>query len=115
MLDLVEQVGQRVMPTAPWEPTDPRFRKVNADSLREAIDVARHHGIALAKLSRVQAGDAVVMSSCELDWWIEWGVHPTDVASIPNPQQCGVLDEYLVAKASHPTIRDYRLAQEWPT
>jgi hypothetical protein len=111
MVDLIDQVGQRVLRTAPWDPADPRFRKVDADGLRDALDLGRQQQIALAKLERVQAGETAVMSDRELDWWIEWELHPTDVASIPNPQRCGLLDIYIVAKSSHPTIRNYRLAR----
>lgn len=63
---------------------------------------------ALNQLDNLLEGKEQVMSEERLDWLIEQGLLPDDVVSIPNPNQCGILDKYLVGKTSCPTIASYR-------
>lgn len=114
MVDLRDKAGQRVMPDAPWDPADRRFRKVHTDYFRDAFHLAARQVVALEKMASVVAGKTAVMSDQELDWLIAWDMHPTDVASMPNPQRLGLLDAYLVGKSSHPSLRAYRAAQGMP-
>jgi len=106
MIDLLDRVGQRVLPTAP-SPQDLRFRKVEGDTLGEALDRAQMEANAIKKLRSIHNGDSVIMSDTELDWLIDQDVYPTYVVSIPNPNRCGLLDAFLVASKSHPTMKAY--------
>lgn len=109
IVDLQDKVGQRVLPSAET-PTELnlRFRKVNGETLREALDHAQWEVIALKKLQSIQSGNSVLMSDKELDWLIDQGVYPTSVVSIANPQRCGILDAFLVANKDHAAIKAYR-------
>lgn len=63
-----------------------------------------NENIVIAKHAQVLAGQAVVMSNAELDWLIDRDMHPGDVVSIPNPNQVGTLDAFLVGKLTTPEI-----------
>jgi hypothetical protein len=114
MVDLVEKAGQRVIPDATWNPADRRFRKVEASFLSDALHLAARQVVAIEKTARVVAGETAIMGDQELDWLIDWDMHPGDVVSVPNPQRLGVLDAYLVGKCDHPTMRTYRAARGLP-
>lgn len=58
-----------------------------------------------AKHAEILAGRTVVMSGAELDWLIDKDMHPKDVVSIPNPEQVGTLDSYLVGKSTCAPMR----------
>jgi hypothetical protein len=58
-----------------------------------------------AKHAEILAGRTAVMSGAELDWLIDNDMHPKDVVSIPNPEQVGTLDVYLVGKSSCPPMQ----------
>jgi len=114
MVDLADKVGQRVLPDAFWNPADRRFRKVEADFLTDALHLAASQVVALDKMRNVVAGETAIMSNQELDWLIDWDMHPGDVASMPNPARLGLRDTCLVARAGHPTMRAYRAAKGYP-
>lgn len=106
IVDLQARVGQRVQPSTPM-PQDPRLRKVEGATLRDAIDRAQMESAAITKLQVIQTGDAAIMSDVELDWLIDQDVYPTNAVSIPNPTRCGLLDAYLVASKNHPAVKAY--------
>lgn len=104
IVDTRDKVAQQVIPTADNDPSDPRFRKVHADTLREAFEQATFESVALKKMARILAGSEEVMSTKEYDFLIDVGAMPTNVASIPNPQRMGLLDAWLVALSTSPSI-----------
>lgn len=114
LIDVQEKCGQRVLPTGDSNPVDRRFRKVTASTFGEAMIGAQAEVRNLAKLDQVLAGVAVIMSGQDLDWLIDTGLLPTDVASAPNPSQVGVLDAYLVGKISNPSIHALRAKHGLP-
>jgi hypothetical protein len=61
------------------------------------------------KRDQVLAGQTVIMSDRELNDWIDDGM-PGDVASMPNPNQVGTLDQWLVGLKSNPDIKAARVA-----
>ncbi|MEX3983708.1 hypothetical protein AB4Y45_32520 [Paraburkholderia sp. EG287A] len=71
-----------------------------------------NENIVIAKHAQVLTGEAVVMSNAELDWLIDRDMHPGDVVSIPNPNQVGLLDAYLVGKTTCPQLRAERAKVE---
>lgn len=62
------------------------------------------------KVKSIMLGELVVMSDNELDWLEnnDDGEYPVFYASLPNPEQVGVLDKWIVAKKNHPYIQKAR-------
>lgn len=71
--------------------------------------------ITLEKLAQVKAGNTAVMSDEELDWLICQEKHPNDMVSLPNPNQLGLQDAYLVALKSHPVVQAARAEEDLVT
>jgi hypothetical protein len=57
------------------------------------------------KLQRIMSGEAVVVS----DEWLDQADLPSNVATIPNPNQVGILDAHLVGRVDHPVIHKWRV------
>lgn len=68
------------------------------------VDIMNSNTV-LKKLADIKADLSAIMSDAELDWLIDNDLHPSDVVSIRNPHQVGLLDAYLVAKKSHPVMQ----------
>jgi hypothetical protein len=60
------------------------------------------------KRRMVLLGNTAVMSDQELDAWIDDGM-PCDVVSMPNPDQVGTLDPWVVGLKGHPVMRKARM------
>lgn len=108
IVDTRDKVAQQVIPTADGDPLDPRFRKVHAETLHQAIEQATFESVALKKMARILAGSEEVMSTKEYDWLIDVDAMPTNVASIANPQRMGLLDAWLVALSTSPSMVAFR-------
>ena len=59
------------------------------------------------KLREIQSGEVVTVSDDEFNLMAPHLAN--DVASIPNPHRCGVLDALRVGRCNAPEIRAYRL------
>lgn len=57
-----------------------------------------------SKLKLVEQGKTPVVG----DDWLDNNELPDDVVSIPNPNQIGTKDMYIIGKVDHPTIKAYR-------
>lgn len=61
------------------------------------------------KVSKIAAGGIVVMSDAELDYLDNLDHESIFYVSAPNPDQCGILDRWIVAKKDHPAMLQKRL------